>query len=145
MVGWATGSALIRNAGFMTNASPLPLVFSVFRGTEPFSSSYAIEVKRQDGGVSIYGITPASYSKLQGPYNYRNVFGAAFAFGARLESPKERVLFSDVMNYAFVVQTSLLDALGVKDPSPRGIVIVQTSRARGIPGTWRVNMQGEKE
>lgn len=53
-----------------TGASPAPKVFTAFGDFEPYSARFFID------GTEI---TSEVYTRLRGPYNRRNVYGAAFA------------------------------------------------------------------
>lgn len=83
MVGDALGIRWLRGVGAATVASPLPKVFSDVAGLETFASSFELEVTTT-GGTVTREITPELYGKLEGPYNRRNVYGAALAYAPRL-------------------------------------------------------------
>lgn len=100
LAGYLSGIDAIRKLGAVSAASPLPLVFSHFRGLETFSPKFYVLVDRQ-GSLTEIPITPATYRSLGGPYNRRNVYGAAFAFGAVLKEPSERRLVEGVLRYGF--------------------------------------------
>lgn len=95
--GYLFNQPSVRGLGLITTASPLPLVFSAYNGVETFRTSFEIELhfitlKFLDGTT---GMKPAStvalnltipltkelYSKIEGPYNRRNVFGVLFSHG----------------------------------------------------------------
>lgn len=135
IVGWISGIKPLAALGFMTNAAPLPLVFSDFRGIEPFSSRYRIRFVRVDGTERVVDVTPDAYARLEGPYNFRNVFGAVFAFGPKLETPEETAMWESVMRWAFFNPGLVASTLGESTPLAR-VDVVQESRARGIPGTF---------
>ncbi len=135
IVGWVLGLKPITALGFMTNAAPLPLVFSDFRGIEPFSSRYRIRFVRVDGTERVVDVTPETYERLDGPYNFRNVFGAVFAFGPKLETPEETAMWESVMRWAFFEPGLVASTLGERAPLAR-VDVMQESRARGIPGTF---------
>src|SRR5688572_11455961 len=83
-VGYVVGSKAIRAIGAATAASPLPKVFSDVDGLEPFASTFHLEGTTSGGERIRIPLTPELYQRLQGPYNRRNVYGAAIAFGPRL-------------------------------------------------------------
>jgi hypothetical protein len=102
---------------------------------EPFSSLYRIRFVRADGGEHVVDVTPQAYARLEGPYNFRNVFGAVFAFGPKLETPQEVAMWESVMRWAFFEPGWVAKALGERAPLRR-VEVIQESRARGIPGTF---------
>jgi hypothetical protein len=123
--GYLSGIEGLRKIGQLTAASPLPLVFSSFRGLETFSPRFALEVR--GSGTRIVPMTKALYSELDGPYNRRNVYGAAFAFGAVLANEGERELVSSVLTYGLCPGgpiRSLLDKKGLTHPSDSFDVLV---------------------
>src|ERR1700683_3666168 len=61
-----------------TGASPAPRVFSSVQGLETFSSDFCIDWKDRNGAAHAIKLAPEMYSRIQGPYNRRNVFGAAY-------------------------------------------------------------------
>jgi hypothetical protein len=113
----------------LTAASPKPLVFTSFRGLETFATSFHVSLvvrhtttsstsrstrstrstRSSDNGRFHYyrtesDITPELYNELlaKAPYQYRNVIGAAFAYGPALqETPTERALVKSVLRHAF--------------------------------------------
>jgi hypothetical protein len=98
-VGWATGFSALRGVGQMSAASPLPFVFSSFRGVETFAAEFEVELEKNDGTRVSYVITPELYSKLDGPYNRRNTYGAVLSYGPALDAPGERRLVESVLRY----------------------------------------------
>jgi hypothetical protein len=96
IVGHVCQSKTIKGLGAMTAASPLPIVFTTVRGLETFSSQFYFQITDKTGNKSEIEITPELYSKLKGPYNRRNVYGAAIAYGPILDS----ALLHSVLDYA---------------------------------------------
>ncbi len=100
LIGYGLGVSAIRKLGQLSAASPLPLVFSHFRGLETFSPRFAILAESDSGEAREIPITPEVYSKLDGSYNRRNMYGAVFAFGAVLNQPVEYVMVNSVLSYS---------------------------------------------
>jgi len=108
-IGHVFGSATVKQVGFLTVASPLPIVFTQQKG---FLETFALEftvVHEEDGIEKRVEITPELYATLDKPYNYRNVLGAAISYGPVLPEP----LVESVLSYAFVEPAPLAKALGV--------------------------------
>ena len=80
MAGFVTGSKALRGIGAATGAAPLPKVFSAVNGYETFATQFTLVY--EDRGATVRTlITPELYSNLRGPYNRRNVYGGALAYG----------------------------------------------------------------
>ena len=135
MAGWGLKSETLLGLGFITNAAPLPLVFSMFRGIEPFSSKFSLTVVSRGGEEREFPVTPDSYARLEGPYNLRNVYGAVFAGGPRLESPKEKAMWEAIVRFGFCQPGTVAQQFGL-GTDIREIRVAQLSRARGIAGHW---------
>ena len=70
----------LKGIGAATTASPAPKVFSVARGLETYSTRFYLEWWDRNGKEHSLEFTPELYSRLLGPYNRRNVYGAAVAY-----------------------------------------------------------------
>src|SRR3954464_3791251 len=108
MAGYGTGSAALRGIGAATAASPLPKVFSDVDGLETFASGFTLHYRSGDGTRTDTAITPALYGRLAGPYNRRNVYGAALSYAPRL--PRE--LWEPVYCYGLAPGGPLRSELG---------------------------------
>ena len=71
----------LKGLGAATAASPAPKVFSAVRGLETYSTRFYLEWTDRAGEFHSLQVTPELYARLRGPYNRRNVFGAALAYG----------------------------------------------------------------
>lgn len=87
-----------------TGASPAPKVFSAVQGLETYSTRFVLEA-----GTQRVELTPEVYARIRGPYNRRNVYGAALAYAPVL--PRE--LREPVMRYAVCGEAPLLRELGL--------------------------------
>ena len=121
MIGDLFGILPLKGMAAATAASPAPKVFSAVKGLETYSTRFFIEW--QGGRVEL---TPEIYSRIRGPYNRRNVYGAALAYApvvpAQLRDP--------VMRYALCGRAPLLRELGI-DPPQMPIAV----RLEPLPGT----------
>src|SRR6266550_5215120 len=120
-----SGIAWLKGIAAATGASPAPKVFSAVRGLETYSTRFFIEWKDKEGMEHSLELTPEVYSRLRGPYNRRNVYGAALAYGPVL--PAE--LRDPVMKYALCGRAPLLRELGIAAAGPVTIVL------EPLPGT----------
>lgn len=133
MVGDLCGLSVLRGIGAATVASPAPKVFSAVRGFETYSTRFFLEWTDRDGTTHSLELTPEVYARLAGPYNRRNVYGAALAYGPVLVTdPRSRPMVQAVMAYALCGKAPLLRELGI-DPSR----ITGQARVRfePLPGT----------
>lgn len=69
--------------GAASAMSPAPKVFSDVDGLETFASEFTMIVTTSSGERR-FPITPELYQNLTGPYNRRNVYGAALSYAPRL-------------------------------------------------------------
>ena len=125
-IGHLFGLDAVKKAGFVTVASPLPIVFTKQKGKlETFSLQYALIVKKE-GRTKRIVITPKLYKHFDAPYNFRNVLGAAISYAPLLDTK----LRNAVYRYAFVDPAPLAKALKV-DKSATLSLELQT-KERGV-------------
>lgn len=132
-IGWATGQDALRGIGAMSAASPLPFVFSSFRGVETFAADFEIELESESGTRTRHVITPELYSKLDGPYNRRNTYGAVLAYGPALDAPDERRWVDSVLKYGLCGQGPLARRFGENEPVVAVRVEVRSKTRGGAP------------
>jgi hypothetical protein len=125
MIGDLTGFLPLKAIAAATGASPAPKVFSAVQGLETYSTRFFIET--DDRRVEL---TPEVYSRVRGPYNRRNVYGAALAYAPVL--PPE--LREPVMRYALCGDAPLLREMGIA-PTTRVAVTLEP-----LPGTSLGNL-----
>jgi hypothetical protein len=118
----------VKGVAAATAAAPAPKVFSAVRGLETYSTRFFLEWQDVEGKSCSLELTPAVYARLRGPYNRRNVYGAALAYGPVL--PAE--LRDPVMRYALCGRAPLLRELGIDPAGVRGPVRL---RLQPLPGT----------
>ena len=103
-----------------TGASPAPKVFSSVQGLETFSSVFYLEWHDRDGSAHSLELTLELYSRVRGPYNRRNVFGAALAYAPVLSvDPRTKPMYEAVVRYALCGHAPLLRELGL---DPAGLI-----------------------
>ena len=115
MAGDLSGLAPLKAIAAATGASPAPKVFSAVQGLETYSTRFYIEW----AGRRIE-LTPEVYSRMRGPYNRRNVYGAALAYApvipAKLRDP--------VIRYALCGDAPLLHELATDVNALHGSVVI---------------------
>lgn len=88
-----------------TGASPAPKVFSAVNGLETYSTRFFLDL-----GHERVELTPEIYARIEGPYNRRNVFGAALAYAPVLPA----TLRDPVTKYALCGDAPLLRELKLR-------------------------------
>jgi len=113
VAGW-TGVRAVFSA---TCAAPAPKVFSAVRGLETYSTRFRVEWREHDGTHGSLAIDPAAGALLDGPYNRRNVYGAALAYGPVLAADvRTRPMLEGVLRRALCGERALLREMGI-DPA----------------------------
>lgn len=124
----APAGRALKGVGAATTAAPAPKVFSSVRGLETYSTRFYVEWTDRAGGEHSLLLTPEIYGRIRGPYNRRNVYGAALAYGPVLPE----TLRDPVMRYALCGDAPLLRELGI---NPGDIVGRVHIRYEPLPGT----------
>ena len=128
MAGDLTGNRALKGIGAATAIAPCPKVFCDMNGVEPFASTFTITAQGKD--TVSFPITPEIYARLKGPYNRRNVYGAAIA-GAPL-LPK--AMRESVFDYAFGSDGPLRQQLSLTEDSR--IMLTVRTNTRGRDNIW---------
>ncbi len=133
MIGYVTGSRALRGLGAASAMSPAPKVFSDVDGLETFASEFTLGYRGTDGAPLSLRITPELYGRLGGPYNRRNVYGAALSYAPRLPVP----LWTAVYCYGMAPAPGgpLRHELGIPDGA-RDVTISIRTRTRGRTDQW---------
>lgn len=112
---------LLKAIGAGSGASPAPKVFSAVNGYETFSVRYLIEWDDLKGYSHRQFLASEMYSKIRGPYNRRNVYGAVLAYGPILaDNPHTSEMFYSVITYAFGKESPLIRELGLNPSDIKG-------------------------
>lgn len=135
IVGFITEQPWLRGVAIASMASPLPFVFSQFRGYETFAANFTVVARYDDGREQIVPITPALYSKLGGSYNRRNTYGAVVSYGPRMTSQAEQDLTHHVLSYGFCNSGPLAQLLD--DPALAQAKLIVQSRTLGSDEVWQ--------
>lgn len=143
MVGFCLGSRALRGIGASSAASPFPKVFCVAPvNAEPevmletFSAKFALRYQI-DGEWLEMALTPEVYSRLRGPYNRRNVYGAILAYGPCL--PPEMMALT--VRYALVEPGPMRDELGLPLSASELQVVIRAAECDG-GREWRIGADG---
>ena len=133
MVGDLAGVPALKGVAAATCAAPAPKVFSSVRGLETYSTRFILEWDEPGGRAGELEITPELYARLPGPYNRRNVYGAALAYGPVLASDaRTRGLFDAISQNTLCGDAPLLSELGLLTGEIEAVSVEVTPRA-GLP------------
>lgn len=138
MVADLAGLPAVAALAAATGAAPAPKVFSSVDGLETYSSRFFVEWTTATGEARSVEITPERYARLAGPYNRRNVYGAAIAYGPVLaDDVRTRPLLRAVQRAALCGDAPLLVELGIDASDRVGPVNVRVEpRQRPAGATW---------
>jgi hypothetical protein len=129
-VGDCLGSSTLRGIGAALGFAPFTKVFSDVDGFETFAADFTLSYQLSDGSETFSPITPEFYQQLEGPYNRRNIYGAALSYAPRL--PDE--LWQSVFCYGF--NGTLRDEFGIPADANQ-ITIHIATRTQGRDDTWK--------
>lgn len=97
-----------------TQVSPAMKVFTAHQRYETFAAAFHVGWRMRDGTWREHAIGPREYASMQGPYNRRNVYGAAFAYGPLLAAdPRTQAMHRSVLRHAFCGPRNVRAELGV--------------------------------
>jgi hypothetical protein len=132
------GMPKLKAAAATTQVAPAMKVFTAHQGYETHAARFSLHWRDANGSATTLHLTPGSYAKVAGPYNRRNVYGAAFAYGPLLRAdPVTRPMHESVMRYALCTPGVLREELGI----PRDVVI--TARVTPVRPTHRNGLELE--
>jgi hypothetical protein len=115
MIGDLSGFGALRALGLATHASPAPKVFTAQEGFETYANRFFVEWINETGSWESVEITPEIYQQLKGPYNRRNLYGAATSYGPVLAAnPATAPMLRSVLAYSFCNHAPLLAELGLE-------------------------------
>jgi hypothetical protein len=129
-----------------TQVSPAMKVFTAQQGYETHAARFSIHWQDAAGTQRHLDLNPKSYEKVQGPYNHRNVYGAALAYGPLLRADQRlRPMQDSVMRYAFCSPGELRGDLGIPRDARALTILVQPTRPitrHDLQLQWEVNCNG---
>ncbi len=121
----------LRGIGLASGIAPYTKVFCEADGYEAFAARFRIEGIDADGRRQGIALDPERYSRLAGPYNRRNVYGAALAFAPRLPD----ALRDSLIGAALADDSPLRRELGIP-PELRDLRVVIIPREGEAEGPW---------
>jgi hypothetical protein len=141
MLGYLAGSKILRGLGLASGVAPFPKVFCAADGYEAFAASFALRGILEDGSTWSRSLDAEWYSKLQGPYNRRNVYGATLAFAPRLPVDLRQSLLREALRPGSSLRAELEIPEDVRDLK---IVITPRPGETGSGGPWTFTSNDDK-
>jgi len=136
----------LKGLALATQVAPAMKVFTAHQGFETHAARFALHWRDAAGTRHMIELSPATYRRVKGPYNRRNVYGAALAYGPLLRAdPRTQPLHASVMRYAFCAPGVLRVELGIpSDASDLGIVVQPTrlDARTDLEMQWAVHCDG---
>jgi hypothetical protein len=134
MAGYLADAPALRGIGAASAAAPFPKVFSDVEGYETFAADFTLRGLDEAGEPFELEFTPELYSRLAGPYNRRNVYGAALSYAPRL--PEK--LWESVWCHGLGPAGPLRRELGLPTGAHALEMTIQT-RTDGRNDSWRLS------
>ncbi|HEU4996835.1 MAG TPA: hypothetical protein VFT29_18590 [Gemmatimonadaceae bacterium] len=131
MLGVAVDSRALRGLGAALAMAPNPKVFSDVDGLETFASEFTLFFRDAAGAAHSLVITPEVYGRIRGPYNRRNVYGAALSYAPRMPE----ALWTSVYCHGLSPHGPLRHELGLA-PTDHDLTITIRTRTRGRHDAW---------
>ena len=104
----------LKGIGVASVAAPLPKVFSSVDGWETFAAEFVLLLGPADGNAEEVVLDPRLAKRLRGPYNRRNVYGAALSYAPRLP----QTIWEPVFCHGFGPSGTLRGELGLPPEVP---------------------------
>ena len=121
-IGHLSQQPWLKGIGLMTVSSPLPIVFTEQKGLETFANDFFLEYEDKRGEQQSIQLTSKLYKKLNAPYNYRNVLGAAISYGPILP----QAVVDSILEHSFQNPGNISLALGLEVPLKNASIVIKT-------------------
>ncbi|MEM1262939.1 MAG: hypothetical protein AAGH76_11130 [Pseudomonadota bacterium] len=137
LAGWLPVQAIAA----ATQSSPAMKVFTSHNGYETFSPKFHLRWQERGRPRSLQ-LTPAVYSRIEGPYNRRNAFGAALSYAPVLSAnAATEAMHASVIRYALCQPATVLDELGIDRTAIDGPVAVNIIPRRELDARWQLSFE----
>ncbi|HEY1582492.1 MAG TPA: hypothetical protein VGF73_05295 [Chthoniobacterales bacterium] len=113
---------MLRGIGAASVVAPSPNVFCDVNGLEGFASTFTLQFRSGSGPAREIAITPELYSRLRGPYDRRNAYGAALSYGPKLPDS----LWRSVYDYGWKENGPLRRELGIPNENVYVVTVIRT-------------------
>ncbi len=101
----------MRDIGFVSVSSPLPLVFSAYNDVSTFATGFECTVTYKNLTVVEQVLGRDRYKMMRGAYNRRNVYGAIFSHGPFFDKEYLINIRQEILYYAVCVPGSIIREL----------------------------------
>lgn len=146
MISDVLGLPRLKGFAAAIQVSPAMKVFTAHQGYETHAARFTLRWKDESGFPQALALNPDTYARVAGPYNRRNIYGAALAYGPILRSdPRTRAMQESVMRYAFCAPGSLGGELGIPTAAQNLRMEVLPTRSdarRDLELAWGVDCRG---
>jgi hypothetical protein len=146
MAGDVLGMPRLKALAAASQVSPAMKVFTAHQGYETHAARFSLHWLDTAGRPQSLALDPSSYAGVRGPYNRRNVYGAALAYGPILRAdPRTRPMQESVMRHAFCVPGTLRRELGIPQDARELRVLLVPTRAdarRDLQLGWEARCDG---
>ena len=146
MIGDVLGLPRLKGFAAAIQVSPAMKVFTAHQGYETHAARFTLHWEDAAGIPQTLALNPDTYARVAGPYNRRNIYGAALAYGPILRSdPRTRAMQESVMRYAFCTPGSLGVELGIPPDVQNLRMEVLPTRSdarRDLELAWGVDCRG---
>ena len=114
MAGDVLDAPRVKALGAALQVAPAMKVFTAHQGYETHAARFTLHWQARDGRTGALVLGPSAYREVEGPYNRRNVYGAALAYAPVLRADaRTRAMQESVMSYAFCAPGALRPELHV--------------------------------
>jgi hypothetical protein len=142
LAGELLGMPRLKAFGAATQVAPAMKVFTAHQGYETHAARFYVGWRDARGELHEHALTPTLYAQLRGPYNRRNVYGAALAYGPLLRTdPKLLAMQTSVLRHAFCAPATLRGPLAI--PADAGQIRVRIDPIRptrtDLEFTWEID------
>jgi sterol desaturase/sphingolipid hydroxylase (fatty acid hydroxylase superfamily) len=119
-------------------SSPLPIVFSHYKGVETFATRFHLYIELDTEIPFNFTTTldATKYELIKGPYNRRNVYGAMFSFGPFFEDDALIKLRDQILKYAVCEPGMMKRELYLTNALIKKIDITTTVDTQNDNRTW---------
>jgi hypothetical protein len=122
--------------------APAMRVFTAHQGWETHAARFSVRWEAA-GRHGVVALDPRTYGRVAGPYNRRNVYGAALAYApVRRADARTRPLQEGVVRYAFCTPGTMRAELGLPADARRFVVDITPRRGdarRDLERTFTVD------
>lgn len=131
----------LKGVAAATQVAPAMKVFTAHHGYETHAARFAVHWTDDAGTPHALTLTPATYAGVAGPYNRRNVYGAALAYGPVLRAdPRTAPMQASVMRHALCAPGTLRRELAIPAGARDLRIVVTPVRADArtdLAYTWK--------